>query len=142
MNGAVFIDTNVFLRVLLDDHSVHSPAARRVFEAIDNGELEAWTSHVAFSELVWVLTGPLKRLPRAEVAAGLLRILQWPRLHVSEQDVLKRGLELFVRHPIDWIDAYHAAVLESRGEAELLSFDDDFDKVPGLRRVDPSTRRS
>lgn len=34
-------------------------------------------------------------------------------------------------------DAYHAALIENRGEQELYSYDADFDRISGLHRLEP-----
>ena len=60
-----------------------------------------------------------------------------PALRVDAKHVLPRAFDLYLTTSIDWVDAYHAAVVESRGETELVSFDRDFDRVPGLRRREP-----
>jgi len=55
-------------------------------------------------------------------------------------------LETYARSGVDFIDAYHAALLERRGlsrgvaprgERRLYSYDEDFDKIAGLERVEP-----
>lgn len=38
---------------------------------------------------------------------------------------------------IDYVDAYHAALVESRGQRELYSYDTDFDLIGGMHRLDP-----
>jgi len=41
---AYFVDTNVFLRHLLNDHPVHSPVARAIILAIEQEQITAWPS--------------------------------------------------------------------------------------------------
>ncbi len=137
MSEPVFVDTNVFLRLLLDDHEEQSASARRLFDAVEAEDLQLWTSDVAIAELIWVLTGPSMRRDRADVAASLGPILELPGLRLIDEQAVLRALRLFVEEPIDWVDAYHATLLESRGEAQLYSFDRDFDRIPGLVRMEP-----
>lgn len=58
-------------------------------------------------------------------------------IRIDGKLVLPRAFDLYLRRLIDWVDAYHAAVVESRAETELVSLDRDFDRVPGLRRRKP-----
>lgn len=53
-----------------------------------------------------------------------------------EKKDLLRASEI-VRAPAQWSarDAVHIAVMERRGVKTILSFDADFDKWPGLRRI-------
>lgn len=136
MSEAVFVDTNVLLRLLLDDEKGQSAAARDLFRAVESGEITVWTSDVAIAELIWVLTGPMLRRDRAAVARELVRLMELPRLHLESKPTMRRALDLFTRHPIDWVDAYHAALLLEQASPELYSFDRDFDRIPGLKRVE------
>jgi predicted nucleic acid-binding protein len=47
------------------------------------------------------------------------------------------ALQLFERHPIDFIDAYHGALMLARGLTTVYSYDTDFDRLQGLKRVEP-----
>jgi predicted nucleic acid-binding protein len=45
--------------------------------------------------------------------------------------------ELYTSLPIDYVDAFHAALMENRQRPEVYSYDGDFDRVVGLLRVEP-----
>jgi predicted nucleic acid-binding protein len=134
---STFLDTNIFMRVLTLDDPPRAAASVALLKLVEAGEFEAWTTPVVVAELVWTLTGPRYSLGRAAVRDRVLPITQLRGLHVGERSVWPRAFEVFVRYPIDLIDAYHAVLIESRGETELVSFDRDFDRVPGLRRREP-----
>jgi predicted nucleic acid-binding protein len=130
-----FIDSNIFIRHLMADHPVQSPACRALFEAIERGELIGWTSQLVISELVFVLSR-VYRLNRRDIQEALLPLLSLPGLKVERKQIVNRIFELYVERSIDYVDAYHAALLEGRG-GELYSYDTDFDRVAGLRRREP-----
>lgn len=138
MSAAIFVDTNVLLRLLLDDEQSQSAAARELFSAVERGEITVWTSDVAIAELVWVLTGPIMRRERQAVARELALLIELPGLRLEDKSTMRRALDLFTKQPIDWVDAYHAALLLEQDSPELYSFDRDFDRIPGLRRLEPS----
>ncbi|MCL5960759.1 MAG: hypothetical protein M1358_15900 [Chloroflexi bacterium] len=46
-------------------------------------------------------------------------------------------VNLYTSLPIDYVDACHAALLESRKEQELYSYDAHFDEIEGVRRLEP-----
>jgi predicted nucleic acid-binding protein len=50
-----------------------------------------------------------------------------------------RPFALYTRLPIDYIDAYNAALIEHRGQHDTLSFDHDFDRIAGLVRREELT---
>jgi predicted nucleic acid-binding protein len=132
---SLFIDTNVFLRYLLDDDPILSPAAREVFEAIEGGSLHAWTSDLVVAELVFVLSSKRQYAQPAEaIARALLPLLQLPNLKLPNKAIYERAFALYVDLNIDYIDAFHAALMEREGKREILSFDADFDRVQGIVR--------
>ena len=47
------------------------------------------------------------------------------------------NLDLFVSLRIDYIDAYHAALVELRASPESYSYDTHFDRVASVRRIEP-----
>jgi len=136
-----FVDANIFLRHLLNDDPVKSPACFALIQSIEQGHVTAWTSELVIAELVWVLSSrQLYNLPRERIRSLLLPLILLillPHLRVPRKRLYVRVFDLYVSRPIDFIDAYHAALLEHRGETELFSYDRDFDRVPGLTRREP-----
>ena len=49
----------------------------------------------------------------------------------------RRVFDLHADLNLSFADAYHAALIEQHGLEEIVSFDRGFDRVPGLRRVEP-----
>ena len=135
---ARFVDTNIFLRHLLNDDPNASPRAFAVIQAIEQGKQSAWTSELVVAELVWVLGSKQGyNLPRERIRSLLLPLIGLSGLSIPHKRLYPRIFELYVTLPIDYIDAYHAALLGQRGETELYSYDSDFDRVQGLTRREP-----
>lgn len=133
-----FIDTNVFLRHLLNDHADQSPACYALIRAIERGEEEAWTSDLVIAELVFVLSSRnLYCLPRERIRDLLLPLIRLPGLKLSPKRLYDRIFEIYVDTSVDYIDACHAARVEQRVPPELWSYDADFDRVEGAVRVEP-----
>lgn len=76
-------------------------------------------------------------IPRSDIADTLLLLLSLPHLQVEHKRLFWRVFALYVSHPIDYVDAYHAALVEQYSQGELLSFDRHFDLVDGLKRIEP-----
>ncbi|TAK30647.1 MAG: type II toxin-antitoxin system VapC family toxin [Chloroflexota bacterium] len=133
-----FLDTNVILRHLLNDDPVQSPACFALIEAIEQAKASAWTSHLVIAELVFVLSSKRTfNLSRTEVRDRLLPLIGLPNLEISQKRLFDRVFELYTSLPIDFVDCYHAALLGSRKECELYSYDTHFDRVDGLQRLEP-----
>jgi predicted nucleic acid-binding protein len=135
---ARFLDTNIVLRHVLNDHPTHSPACRRLIASIERGDVDAWTTDLVVAEAVWVLTsGRVYNLARPVVRDGLLPVIEIPRLQFPSKRIYRRVFDLWVSLPIAFIDAVHATLIERRTPPELYSFDAGFDRIPTVRRIEP-----
>ncbi len=133
-----FLDTNIILRHLLNDDPEESPACFALIEAIEQGTVLAWTSHLVIAEVVFVLSSKRTyNLSRPEVRDRLLPLINLPNLKIAQKRLFGRIFELYTSLPIDYIDCYHAALLEGRPEPELYSYDGHFDQVKDVRRFEP-----
>lgn len=107
-------------------------------EALERNERVAWTTDVIVAELVWVLSArKTYNLPRERIRELLLPLVELPGLRIPNKRVYQRAFAVYVDTRTDYIDAFHVALLEHRGAAELLSFDQHFDRVPSVRRIEP-----
>lgn len=132
-----FLDRNVFIRHLLNDDPTQSPRCLALFRAIENGELSAWTTDVVIAEIVWVLQGRRYRLSPQEIRERLLPLINLPNIRLPRKRLYDRAFQLFAELGIDYVDCYHAAVLELQGETEIYSYDRHFDRIPSVRRLEP-----
>lgn len=134
---AYFLDTNIILRHILNDHPVLSIRARTIIEAIESGQIEAWTSDLVIAEIVFVLSSKRTyNLAPSEIADVLLPLINLPHLKLPRKRLHARAFTLYASLGIDYIDAHNAALMELRSERHIFSFDTDFDKVEGVVRRD------
>jgi predicted nucleic acid-binding protein len=131
-----FLDTNIFLRHLTADHPVRSPECLRLFQAIEEGRLSAWTTHLVIFEVVFTLRRFYGVEP-ARIAELMIPILELSGVKLTQKRLYRRVFELFTFDALGFADAYHAALLEHRGQSRLISYDREFDRVPGLQRLEP-----
>lgn len=130
-----FVDTNVFLRHVLQDHPDLSPRAQEIMRAIERGEIDAWTSDLVIAEIVFVLSGKRTyNLPRQSIAEALRGLLALSHLKLPEKRAHLRALSLFAEGTLDYPDAFDAALMYRRRELNILSFDTDFDGLPEIIR--------
>lgn len=136
-HSAVFVHTNVFVRLLTNDPPAQAKAAERALDAAGEGNIVAVLTDIIFAELAYVLT-EVYELGRADAADRLQRILDLPGLHVSDEEFLRGALELWKTSRLDFADAHLAALAVRIKDAAVLSFDKDFDRLDGVTRLDPT----
>ena len=135
-----YLDTNIIIRYLTRDDETKAAACYRLFERVSKGREELITSVATIVEATYVLSsrrGPY-RLQPDEIAARLHPIVSLRGLVMSDKRVCIRALDLYAQYPfLDFADALGAAHMEARGITEILSYDRDFDRLPGIERVEP-----
>ena len=134
-----FIDANVFVRHLTQDHPAMGPAATALFRRVQAGQEEVTTCEAIITEVVYVLSSRGNyNLAHAEIRTRLVPVLTLPGVHLPQKDIYLRALDLYVLYPgLDFEDVLLVAYMERAGIQELLSYDRDFDRVQGLTRHEP-----
>ena len=133
--SARWIDTNAIVRYLAGDSPDIAARARRLLQAIEAGDEVVILEDVVLADAVWVLSSFYERA-RPDIADVLTEIVALPGMLNQDKPSLLRALTLYANSRIDFADALLAAkTLEGGGE--IYSFDRDFDRVPGLTRIEP-----
>ncbi len=133
----VFIDANVFIRHLTQDHSDHSPKATAFLARIERGELRARSADTVIFETVFTLER-YYRETKPVIRDALVSLIELPGILLPGKQRLRRAFELYADRNMSFGDASHVALMEQYGMSEIASFDRDFDRVPGITRVEPS----
>lgn len=136
MDTPPLLDTNILLRHLLGDHPEHSPRATAYLHRIDRGEVRVLLTDTVVFETVFTLER-LYRQARTDIRDNLLPLIALPGITLSGKQRLRRIFDLYVGSRLSFADAYHATLAIDLGSSEIVSFDRDFDRVPGLRRTEP-----
>ncbi len=135
-----FLDTNVILRYLTRDDEAKAEACYQLFQRVKLGQEELFTCEAVITEVAYVLSSPRApyRLSHEEVRARLLPILTLRSFRLPQKRVYLRALDLYASAPfLDFEDALAVAHMEHQGLTEIVSYDRDFDRVTGLRRIEP-----
>lgn len=133
-----FVDTNIFLRYLTRDDPKKADACFRLLEKAKNNEVSLTTSESVIAEVVFVLASPrVYHLSRADVRARLYPLLALEGLKIPHRRKYFRALDLYVNHSIDFEDALTAAEMEYSQIEALYSYDQDFDQLEGIKRLEP-----
>lgn len=132
----ICLDTNIFLRVLLDDNTRQSSACGKLLKKIENRQLQAIASDLTVAEIVFTLN-TLYKFNREKIAHIVLPIVLLPNLKTSSQLLWRDIFMIYVTKNVDFIDAYNMIVMKSVGVEQVYSYDHDFDKAKILKRLEP-----
>jgi len=134
-----FVDTNLFIRHLTRDDPQKAQACFDLFLKAQRDEVALTTSESIVAEVVYVLSSKqLYNLPREQIRALLYPILLLKGFKLPQREIYLRALDFYAAHPsLDFEDVLAVAHMERQGIVELYSYDEDFDRVGGIRRLEP-----
>ena len=131
-----FLDTNILLRHLLDDHPEQSPRATAYLARVERGEVEAHLSELLIFETVFTLQRHYHQ-PKEKIREVLLPLIELPGMVLRGKRHFRAVFDLYVDLNLPFADAFHAVLMKRRKLDEIVTFDSEFDRVPGLRRLEP-----
>lgn len=131
----LFLDTNVWLRFLTRDDETKARSIASLLAEAEAGAHRLTSSHLVIAELEWTLRS-YYNVAKPAIVAALRELLALRSLRMPRPGMLDHTLDLFERHPVDFVDAYNAADMHSRRLATIVSYDTDFDRL-GVRRLAP-----
>lgn len=134
MKPTAFIDADIFLRHLLQDDPSQSPKASAFLRTVEAGTVVVATSDTVVFETVFLLERRYKK-PKDQIRSTLLPVLALPGIVLSSKRGFGRVFDLYVDLNLPFADAHHAVMMERMGLKQIVSFDEDFDKVPGIARI-------
>ena len=111
------VDTNVIVRLLVQDDEQQYKLARKVFQKED-----LFVPETVLLETEWVLRYAYKH-PREMIHQGLIRLLGLPNVSVGNAVKIHNALEWY-KNGLDFADALHLA--ESGHCDRLVTFDKKF----------------
>lgn len=130
------IDSNVVLHYLTKDPPRMAEAALRTLEDAQDGKISLILTPLTVSEIVWVLESFYDH-SKAKIAETIGQFLFCDGLEVEDLDLLVEALSLYQGKNLDFADAFLAAVALRRGPQAVYSFDQHFNRIPGVTRLEP-----
>jgi predicted nucleic-acid-binding protein len=108
------VDTNILLRIIVQDDPSQVPAAMRTLEE------PALVGFGVLLEIAWVLHSTYGR-PRGEIATTLAALLDVPTVHVPDAAGVRWAIERYRDHKADFADMLH--IVAARGSSSFASFE-------------------
>lgn len=130
-----FLDTNVFLRYLVKDHTRMFQETQKLFEAIERRRCDAITCSHVYAEIVWVLQS-FYAYDR-DVISHIMQTIADSPIIIDDRIHMPRALNFYAEHRAKFIDCIIAShhALQSK-TAILISYDKEFDAM-GIARKEP-----
>ncbi len=132
-----FLDTNIFLRLIVKDNKKFAKECEFLFKKIKEGKINAFTSNLVLTEMYWVLKS-FYQLPKEQLVEILKSTTKLKNLKIENKENLSRAVELYEKRNIKFIDAViasHPGI--AKKEVIVISYDKDFDKLK-IQRREPS----
>lgn len=117
-----FVDTNIFLRYLLNDIPQQADVVEEILREAARGDLRLWTNSMVIAEIVWTCES-YYGLPRGEIRDKVLMILNTPGLNVEDEGLAAKAVILYAEKRIDFIDAYNFCWMKDRKILDAYTFD-------------------
>ncbi|OIO03770.1 hypothetical protein AUJ67_00330 [Candidatus Desantisbacteria bacterium CG1_02_49_89] len=130
------VDANVILRLILEDDRKKADDCERLLQRAVDGKEKLFISDFVIAEIVWVLERTY-RLARKDIRPKIEGICNTPNLVFQNKHILQEAISIYEEANIDFIDAFHSAWIKHNGMEGVFSYDEHFDKVPGIGRKEP-----
>ena len=131
-----FLDTNILLRHLLQDHAEQSPRATAYLARIESGDIRVRIAETVIFETVFTLQRQCGQ-PKSAIRDILVPLIELPGIVLPGKRRMREVFDMYVDLNISFVDAYHAALMKRLGLRDIVTFDRQFNRVRGVRRVEP-----
>jgi uncharacterized protein len=129
----IFIDSNIPMYLVGGAHPNKDAAVRQLEACIRRGE-RLVTDVEVLQEILHRYIAINRRDAIQPAFDALLKVVDhvYP---IDLQDLERAKALLLGLTPLSARDALHVSVMQRHGISQLLSFDSDFDRVPGIARI-------
>lgn len=137
MPEAIFADTNLFLRYLMNDDPPQADAVEQVLIRAKNGEFRLVANALVMAEIVWVLE-KVYNLERLTIRESIFAIINTPGLDIAEADLITQALDWYAGQNIDFVDAFSACWMQAQQIDAVYTFDNrHFSRIDQLNVLVP-----
>ncbi len=128
----IAVDTNLLLRLLVNDDAAQAIKARRLFDDMAGEDGSIWVSDMVLVEIVWTLARAYQR-PRLELVAVLRALTCHATIALESTAAVRAAIATFESGPADFADCLLAEKARLRGCDRLVTFDKGMRGLPGVK---------
>jgi len=119
----IFVDTNYFLRYLVDDNSTQHFETVKFFEKYSKKKKSLSTSVIVFFEIFWTLTNYYQR-PKSEAIEILQKLVsKMAFIRFEKKEILEKSLDRAQKGTIGLEDCYNLEWANANDITDIASFD-------------------
>ncbi|MHB8881173.1 MAG: PIN domain-containing protein [Thermodesulfovibrionales bacterium] len=127
------IDTNIIIRLAVNDDDKQREACIKLLERAKNKELMLYILPVAVFETVWILE-KFYKLPKKKVRDFVEALLNTPEIICDMENVLKQAIAVYEEKNIKFADAVMGYWGLEKGISDIFTYDErDFRRIEGLK---------
>ncbi|MEK7524747.1 MAG: PIN domain-containing protein [Patescibacteria group bacterium] len=124
-----FIDTNVFLRVLIKEDPESFNSGLKLLEKVKKGNIKAVTSSLVLAEISWTL-GSFYKFKKNDIVRSIKSIISLHGLTIVDEIDWLYALDLYSAKKTKLIDCLIASKKEIREKKwPVVTYDQDFKKL-------------
>lgn len=131
-----FLETDAILRYLTGDDEGKATNVLALLQRVESGRERVVTSPMVVFEVVFTLQSYYK-VPKSEIREKVLTILDLRGLSLERKDVFAAALECYCEFNLPFADAFNACYMKSCGLNEIYTYDEDYERIGGIKRVTP-----
>lgn len=125
------------MRALIKENEIMFEACTKFISFLESGHIKAYIPSVILAEIAWNLKSPYQ-FKHATIAKTIVGILKIKNLKVIDDLNPNQAIKLYTSTNLKFTDALIASSQNIQtGQAVIVSYDRDFDKIPRLKRLEP-----
>jgi len=138
MNNIYFIDTNIIISHLTNDDQKKSKKCFSLLQKVEKGEVIITTCEAVITEVIYILSSKtLYNLSRKKIQEIMHPILTLKGFKLPYRKIYLQALEFYTQYKIDFEDALIKAHMKDKNLKSLYSYDQDFDQIKTIKRIEP-----
>ena len=127
----IALDTNVVVRLLVDDDPDQCRRARRVVEEAEKRDEPLWLCDIVLCETAWVLESCYS-LRRDAIAGVLKRLVRARQVQLQSSDQVATALAAYADGSADFADYLILEHAKAAGCDRLVTFDRDLHRLKNV----------
>ena len=128
-----FVDSNVFIYVLVKSPKDDYMIAKRILQRIEDGE-ETITNTAVIQEIIDWLEYNNRRREVEKLLTAINSYITMKKAEISWSDMIA-AIDEMNKYDLDFVDALTVQTMKRNNIKEIYTNDRDFDRVTWIRRV-------